>query len=217
MVVCNPLLQADCEGPYPHLLRRLLRHTDADHPQTDVLTARRAPWMAIAENEFHAGVKRRGGAHPDQHIEQYFSATSLGRQHSDSLPYCAAFVNWCITRAGFHGNNNASANSLSNWGKPTRDNKPAYGAVAIVHIPPHNSPHVTFVNGAAAFDISGNVARIATLGGNQGHAHEVSMSSVPASWVVHYRLPSDYVESTEDYQLAHANTDGAQMTAASTH
>ena len=27
MVVCNPLLQADCEGPYPHLLRRLLRHT----------------------------------------------------------------------------------------------------------------------------------------------------------------------------------------------
>ena len=32
MVVCNPLLQADCEGPYPHLLRRLLRHTDVASP-----------------------------------------------------------------------------------------------------------------------------------------------------------------------------------------
>src|SRR5512136_786051 len=32
MVVCNPLLQADCEGPYPHLLRRLLRHTDVGFP-----------------------------------------------------------------------------------------------------------------------------------------------------------------------------------------
>ena len=32
MVVCNPLLQADCEGPYPHLLRRLLRHTDIGAP-----------------------------------------------------------------------------------------------------------------------------------------------------------------------------------------
>jgi hypothetical protein len=32
MVVCNPLLQADCEGPYPHLLRRLLRHTDVCAP-----------------------------------------------------------------------------------------------------------------------------------------------------------------------------------------
>src|SRR5450830_95288 len=32
MVVCNPLLQADCEGPYPHLLRRLLRHTDVPTP-----------------------------------------------------------------------------------------------------------------------------------------------------------------------------------------
>ena len=32
MVVCNPLLQADCEGPDPHLLRHLLRHTDIGAP-----------------------------------------------------------------------------------------------------------------------------------------------------------------------------------------
>ncbi len=33
MVVCHPLLQADGEGSYPHLLRRLLRHTKVRHPQ----------------------------------------------------------------------------------------------------------------------------------------------------------------------------------------
>lgn len=32
MVVCHLLLQADGEGPYPHLSRRLLRHTDVGHP-----------------------------------------------------------------------------------------------------------------------------------------------------------------------------------------
>ena len=32
MVVCHLLLQADGEGPYPHLLRRLLRHTDICDP-----------------------------------------------------------------------------------------------------------------------------------------------------------------------------------------
>lgn len=39
MVVCHLLLQADGEGPYPHLLRRLLRHTDIRHP--DLLRPRR--------------------------------------------------------------------------------------------------------------------------------------------------------------------------------
>jgi uncharacterized protein (TIGR02594 family) len=190
---------------------------EADHPQIDVLSGRRAPWMTIAEQEFHAGVKRRGGAHPDQHIMEYVSATSLGRQHTDTVPWCAAFVNWCMTRAGFRGNNNAGANSLASWGKPTQGNKPAYGAVAVVHIPPHNIPHVTFVNGAATLDAHGNVTRIATLGGNQGHAHEVSESSLPASWVVAYRFPSDYTESPDDYHLQRAHTDNAQMTAASTH
>ena len=33
MVVCYLLLQADSEGPYPHLLRRLLRHTEVADPQ----------------------------------------------------------------------------------------------------------------------------------------------------------------------------------------
>lgn len=188
-----------------------------DNPQIEVLNPRKAPWMAIAEREFHAHIKRNGGVESDAHIKAYFHETSYKSANVHSTPYCAAFVNWCLARAGFHGNNSAGAESFSTWGRSTRGNKPAYGAVAVVHIPPHNSPHVTFVNGAHRIDSCGNVSRIATLGGNQGHAHEVSCSSLPASWVVHYRFPRDYVESDEDYHLSLVAVDDAQMTATSTN
>jgi uncharacterized protein (TIGR02594 family) len=187
------------------------------NPQTEVLNPRRAPWMAIAEQEFQAHIKRNGGVVSDEHIKAYFQETSLKSANAHSTPYCAAFVNWCLDRAGFPGNNSAGADSLSNWGRATRGNKPAYGAVAVVHIPPHNSPHVTFVNGAHRIDSDGKILQIATLGGNQGHAHEVSCSSLPESWVVHYRFPKNYVESDDDYHLHLVVVDGAQMTAASTH
>jgi uncharacterized protein (TIGR02594 family) len=194
------------------------RSTNAtDNPQTEVLNPRRAPWMAIAEQEFQAHIKRNGGIVSDDHIKAYFNETSYKSANVHSTPYCAAFVNWCLARAGFPGNNSAGAESLSTWGRATRGNKPAYGAVAVVHIPPHNSPHVTFVSGAHRVDSDGKILQIATLGGNQGHAHEVSCSSLPESWVVHYRFPSNYVESDDDYDLHLVVVDGAQMTAASTH
>ncbi|KVX51702.1 TIGR02594 family protein [Burkholderia stagnalis] len=198
-------------GSEVHVVRY---RSEADHPQTDLMLGRHAPWMVVAEREFKAGVRRRGGKNPDQHILEYFTATSAGRQKTDTIAYCAAFVNWCLTQAGFEGNRNAMAISLAKWGRPTRDNKPAYGAVAIVHFP-EGGHHVTFVNGKARS--APNALRIATLGGNQGHGHEVSHSALPASWVVHYRLPTGYVELDEDYDLQLVQVDGARMSAASTH
>jgi flagellar protein FlgJ len=106
------------------------------------------------------------------------------------------------------------ANSFAKWGRPTRRNAPAYGAIAVVHFP-EGGYHVTFVNGKPSNSSSG--AMIATLGGNQGHAHEVSHSKLPASWVVHYRLPTAYVELEEDYDLNSTQVDAAPMNAASTH
>ncbi|MDE1180310.1 glucosaminidase domain-containing protein [Paraburkholderia sp.] len=189
---------------------------DADHPQTDVHSVGHAPWMTVAEREFRSGVKRHGGAHPDAHVMEYFSATSLGRQSTDQLAYCAAFVNWCLTRAGYRGNNSAMARSLAAWGRPTEGNRPAYGAVAVVRFP-GGGFHVTFVNGAAAFDDDGSVPRLATLGGNQGYGHEVSRSSVPIGWVTHFRFPAQYEEVADDYALKRVVVDGAQMTHRSTH
>ncbi|MGF6817829.1 uncharacterized protein (TIGR02594 family) [Paraburkholderia atlantica] len=187
--------------------------SEADHPQTDLMLGRHAPWMEIAEREFKAGVRRRGAKHPDQHILEYFTATSAGRQKTDTIAYCAAFINWCMTQSGYNGSHSAMANSFAKWGRPTRGNKPAYGAVALVHFP-EGGYHVTFVNGRPSNVINGRL--IATLGGNQGHAHEVSHSKLPASWVVHYRFPVGYVELDEDYELDEVQVDSAAMTAGST-
>ena len=72
--------------------------------------------------------------------------------------------------------------------------------------------HVTFVAG-----ISSDGIRIATLGGNQGNAHEVSHSYCPKKWVFTYRYPSDYPDYDDDYVLHNVATDHSLMTAASTH
>jgi flagellar protein FlgJ len=87
-------------------------------------------------------------------------------------------------------------------------------AIAVVHFPT-GGHHVTFVNGMAPS--RPNALRIATLGGNQGHAEEVSHSAVPASWITHYRFPTGYVEHDEDYELEQSSIDSAQMSATSTH
>ncbi|WP_250474463.1 TIGR02594 family protein [Caballeronia sp. GAFFF1] len=199
-------------GPqlHPHSEVHVINTTATqDHPLTEVFSSQHAPWMAVAEKEFQAGVRRRGGKQPDEHIEEYFSATSLGKQRNDKLAYCAAFVNWCLTQAGVEGNNSASAASLASWGRPTRNNQPAYGAVAVVKI--GTGHHVTFVNGRT------KDKRLATLGGNQGRNHGVTKSALPLSWVTDYRFPKDYVEKDEDYDLHIVGVDGSTMTYASTH
>ncbi len=187
--------------------------SDADHPQTDVVSAHRAPWMAVAEQEFRAGIHRGGGAVSNEHIREYASATSLGRSAGANYAYCAAFINWCLSRAGYRGNHNARAVNLATWGRETKGNKPAYGAVAVVRFP-EGGYHVTFVAGMAP-SAHGH-PRIATLGGNQGGQHGVTHSAVPLQWVTHFRFPTEYVETDEDYNLQVVAVDNSQMTRAGT-
>jgi hypothetical protein len=67
MVVCNLLLQADCEGPYPHLLRCFLRHTEIAGPQLVWLRLElpiapvqwaRCPGAALSQIVVRAGLPR---------------------------------------------------------------------------------------------------------------------------------------------------------------
>ncbi|MCP2006442.1 flagellar protein FlgJ [Duganella sp. HSC-15S17] len=186
-----------------------------ERPQTDLMHASRAPWMKVAQEEFEKGVKRRTGrGNHDPRILEYFTATpGLERSAAsiDETPYCAAFVNWCLGRTGYRGNGSALAASFARWGRPTKDNKPALGAVALIRFP-GGGHHVTFVAG-----ISPNGRLIATLGGNQGESHEVSHSRCPKTMVVTYRYPSDYPDYDDDYVLHDVESDHAPMTASSTH
>ena len=181
-------------------------------PQTDVMLSTRAPWMKAAQAEFDKGVKRQKGAkNNDENILGYFAATSLGKQKVDEVPYCAAFVNWVLTQSGYKGNNSARAADFMKWGRPTKGNKPALGAVAVIHWK-EGGHHVTFVAGASA-----DGKRISTLGGNQGKGHEVSHSYCGTNVVVGYRYPVDYPHNEDDYVLQDVKSDSASMGYASTH
>src|SRR5205823_8238004 len=69
------------------------------------------PWMPIARDEI--GVAEGQG---DPRISQYFATTTLGPQPS-SVPWCSAFVNFCVTRGGASGTNSALARSWLSWGQ----------------------------------------------------------------------------------------------------
>ncbi|WP_071766734.1 TIGR02594 family protein [Burkholderia ubonensis] len=207
-------------GPKPAPEVHAIRSRDeSDHPKTEALSANHAPWMTYAEEERRVGVKRKGGEVSTEHIKEYFGATSQSKADPNSTAYCAAFVNWCLQRAGYEGtkgDDNAMAYSFLKWGQPTKGNKPAYGAIAIVRFG-KNAYHVTFVNGAHRFDAHQHLQSLATLGGNQGKAHEVNKSHLPPSLVVAYRFPIGYEATDDDYQLALVPDDGStSMTAAST-
>ncbi|WP_155648240.1 hypothetical protein [Burkholderia cepacia] len=106
---------------------------ESDHPKTEALSASHAPWMTYAEEERRVGIKRKGGGVSTEHIKGYFGATSQTKADPNSAAYCAAFVNWCLQRAGYEGTKgktNAMASSFLKWGKPTKGNKPVYGAIA---------------------------------------------------------------------------------------
>lgn len=92
------------------------------------------------------GVQERAGADHNPRILEYHQATSL-KATSDEVPWCAAFVNWCLREAGFQGTNSARARSFLAWGesvaindiKPgdivvfSRGNNPILGHVAFFH------------------------------------------------------------------------------------
>ncbi|WEF30829.1 TIGR02594 family protein [Pseudoduganella chitinolytica] len=185
----------------------------ADKPKTAVASALKAPWMKFAEEEFKARVKRVAGRAAHPRIIEYFTETDLNKRDAatDETAWCAAFCNWCLVKSGFAGDNSAWAANFKKWGRPTRNNKPAFGAVAVVRFE-SGSHHVTFVAG-----LSRDRLQLATLGGNQSDRSAVTHSHVPARWVVSYRYPADYPDYDDDYVLQDIATDGAPLTAASTH
>lgn len=195
-------------------LHTVFFRNQAANPQTDLMHSSRAPWMKFAQDEFEKGVRRRKGKQHDPRILEYFKAVPTLDKASasvDETPYCAAFVNWCLGSAGFKGSNSAMAVSFAKWGRPTRNNKPALGAVALIKFKGGGN-HVTFVAG-----LTKDKQRLATLGGNQGDNHEVSHSHCPRTMAVAYRYPADYPDYDDDYVLHDVASDNAPMTAANTH
>ena len=114
-------------------------------------------------------------------IVTFFSSTSYPA-NNDMIPWCAAFANWCLERAGRTGSKSASSQSFlsSRAFKKTDDPKAGDLAVFTCYDPATNKSvglgHVTFVKEKPAD------GRVKVIGGNQskdGHSSIISETEFP--------------------------------------
>lgn len=111
------------------------------------------PWFTIAKKEL--GVKEtRGGE--TKRILEYHAATTL-KATEDEVPWCSAFVTWCLKQTGYKSTESAWARSYIGYGKKL--DKPKPGCIVVFSRGP-SSGHV-------AFFVKENLTTITCLGGNQ--------------------------------------------------
>ncbi|WP_407925443.1 NlpC/P60 family protein [Geomonas terrae] len=147
--------------------------SDTTLPSTN---AHNAPWLKIAAAEI--GQREIPRVPANTRILMYHATTSL-RATSDEVPWCSAFVNWCLKQVGITGTNSAAATSWLHWGQITG---PCPGAIAVVR-------RVTGAN-HVAFYIAETKDYYKLLGGNQGDQVRPSRY-YKSHWMVQsYRWPN---------------------------
>jgi uncharacterized protein (TIGR02594 family) len=141
------------------------------------MTSEAPLWLAIAIDEL--GQTEIEGPHHNPRILAYHQATSL-KAEDDETPWCASFVNWCLSGARIVGTNKANARSFLDWGQAIAIGKMRHGDIVIFE---RNKPwqgHVGFVYASKPDSIQ-------VLGGNQGDA--VSLAWYPMRRLLGIRRP----------------------------
>jgi uncharacterized protein (TIGR02594 family) len=141
------------------------------------------PWMKIALNEY--GQKEN----PDKYkvnprISTYFATVGLRNASDDETAWCSAFVNWCMTSAGFTGTGKGAARSWLACGNSCLS-RPAYGAITVLW---RKSPSAW--EGHVAFCVGESGSNLILFGGNQDNA--VGLKSYPKARLLGYRWPSGF-------------------------
>ena len=141
-------------------------------------------WMEFAEKE--KGVKEFPGEENNPQVVEYLHATRNldGLANSrDETPWCSAFVNWCVKRAGYKATEHAAARSWMEWGQKIET--PRRGCI-VVFQRNTNFGHVGFYLGETETEIL-------VLGGNQQNKEtllfEVSEKYYPKANLLGYRIP----------------------------
>jgi uncharacterized protein (TIGR02594 family) len=71
--------------------------------------------LNIAIRECNLNISEFAGSQHHPRILAYHSATNLNAT-TDEVPWCSAFVNWCLREAGIEGTFSAQARSFLRWG-----------------------------------------------------------------------------------------------------
>lgn len=129
------------------------------------------------------GVKEVPGDGNSTKVLEYHKATDL-KATSDSVPWCSAFVNWCVQKAGGKGTRDAMARSWLNWGKKAAS--PQAGDIVVFSRGTDGaSGHVAFVYETPSV----MNPMIKVLGGNQDDM--VCIKSYARARVLGYRRSLD--------------------------
>jgi len=137
-----------------------------------------SPWMSIARAEIGVKEGPRGASNP--RIEDYFTATDLGPR-PDSVPWCSAFVNFCMRESGMPRTRSGFARSWLAWGREVDEFEPGCVVILSRGQADRSSGHVGFYVGADGDD------NIRLLGGNQHD--EVNIASFLRERVLGKRIP----------------------------
>jgi uncharacterized protein (TIGR02594 family) len=107
------------------------------------------PWLKTAFKEL--GEREIAGRKSNPDIERFLQSTIVGPvvPVADEVPWCSAFVNFCMEQNGLKGTNNRLARSWLTWGKETK--RPARGCI-VVFDRPGGGP----LAGHVAFYLSGS-------------------------------------------------------------
>lgn len=132
-------------------------------------------WLRVAAPE-HGVHETRGGETP--RILEYHAATWLNASE-DEVPWCAAFVCWCLDQAGCLNPRTPRARDFLTYG--TALDAPSRGCIAVLKRGTSaTTGHVGFV-----LDVIGN--QVVLLGGNQSDS--VRVSTYPVDDVLGWRWP----------------------------
>lgn len=149
-----------------------------DHPLVPTSAREEFPWMPLAIGEL--GVSEAPGASNHPRVLEYLASTSLHASlaKNDSTPWCSAFVNWCVERAGLAGTDSAAAKSWLGWGRDIQ--VPRRGCVSIF------SRGKT--GGHVGFFVRRDGGLIQVHGGNQDN--RVSVAGYETARLLGYRVPA---------------------------
>lgn len=143
-------------------------------PKISIPSVDNSPWLTIARKE--VGIKEYlPGDNP--RIIEYHKATKLAAV-TDEVPWCSAFVCWCLEKSGHESTHSASARSFLKWGVALE--KPEIGCIVIFDRG-NGMGHVGFYMGEEDRGIF-------VLGGNQSNCVNISMYN--KSKLLGYRWPS---------------------------
>ncbi|BBK43499.1 hypothetical protein STVA_35190 [Allostella vacuolata] len=136
-------------------------------------------WFAIAQAEI--GEKEIDGSGSNPRITEYFTATTLGAQ-PDHVPWCGAFVSFCLREAGILNKGSARAADWLRWGQTLTSPRP--GCVVVL------KPQAAGASGHVGFWVKEEGGKIFLLAGNQ--SNQVNVTRFDARELVRdgYRWPS---------------------------